>query len=158
MTLRGNLHRYASSALALLALLLVHALTLRAYLREPRIPRLTLLLLFLSAFLITVTTAYRLAAMRFRTPALTALGPGTLNGTGAKVAFYVLHILPELGAGLLVTLCGVNVLHLRAVGGAVGGAGPWERGAVGGGEEVNELESLDKGKSKDTVQIVQIPV
>lgn len=151
------LHRYISASLALLSLLLIHTLTLRAYLCEPRISRHSVLLLATAAMLLTMTAVYRLGIMRFRTPALTALGPGTLNGTRAKVAFYVLHIVPELLAAVLV--CGVNInAKVEALSNAASGAEAPVRGAVEGVPEANELESLDQGKSKDTVQIAQIPV
>lgn len=38
---------------------------------------------------------YRLIAMHYRTPSFDYRGPGSLNSSGAKAAFYIFHILPE---------------------------------------------------------------
>ena len=110
-----------------------------------------------------VVSGYRLTVMRLQTPALDAMGPGTLNTIGSKTTFYIFHVAPEfLAASLLFVFdmrrqCGTGLL------------GDWrwsDKKEVG---EIKEVEDTTLGEStgrdnvdtvgkKDAVSVQQTPV
>lgn len=148
--------RYATTGIALAATVVVQGLAAWAYVREPLVRRSALLFLVAVSALLIVPSVYRLDVMRFKTPSLTALGPGTLNDPGSKATFYVFHIVPELFAVMLMFTVDVRGLC---------DAGPWGdwyqmNKKAKSGEESTEggVESAQKHAAKDSVRVEQTAV
>ena len=111
-----------------------------------------------------------MVVMRLHTPALTALGPGTLNSPASKATFYIFHAAPEFLAGAAFFV--VNVKELCET----GLFGDWrmsdeevpqvaERDVEVGGEKGEiavqgsartSRDSASKLDSKNVVQVEQV--
>lgn len=148
--------RYATTGIALAATVVVQGLAAWAYVREPLVRRSALLFLIAVSALLIVPSVYRLNVMRFKTPSLTALGPGTLNDPGSKATFYVFHIVPELLAAMLMFVVDVRGLC---------DAGPWgdwyqmnKKSKSAEERTEGEVESAQKHAAKDDVRVQQTAV
>ncbi len=63
------------------------------------------LLIYLVRLSQTIVGVYRLVVMGYHTTSILSTAPGSLNSTGAKIAFYVFHMAPELiAAAILMSL------------------------------------------------------
>jgi len=115
--------RYASSAVALLFILLTAAATVWAYVKLPRVRPKAVSMMLAICTLMTVISIYRLSVMYNWTDSESFLstGPNTLNSSGAKAAFYILHALPEWLATVLLFSTNVRMVF------GTGLFGDWRR-------------------------------
>ncbi|KAF6754716.1 hypothetical protein DFP72DRAFT_1124414 [Ephemerocybe angulata] len=96
--------RYAGAAIAVALIAIVISGALWSWKRQPRAPPKAIHRILLLSSLILIVGIYRLSVMHYETPALESTLPGTLNGHGAKAAFYIFHLLPEWVC-LVILLC-----------------------------------------------------
>ncbi|KAJ7823581.1 hypothetical protein B0H14DRAFT_1309518 [Mycena olivaceomarginata] len=99
--------RYVSSALGLVFILLETLTLLWASKALPRIDQRAVRLLLVMTTLLTIPPIYRLVVMHHTTPDIHAPGHQALNTKADKVAFYVVHLLPEFIVAFL--FCAFNV-------------------------------------------------
>ncbi|KAK2467872.1 hypothetical protein APHAL10511_000167 [Amanita phalloides] len=113
--------RYASAGVALLFILLTGGSSIWAYVKLPRVRTKAVLMILTVCILMGTITTYRLSVMYDWTDSLLATGPNTLNSSGAKAAFYVLHALPEWLASLILFCTNVRQVF------GTGPFGDWRR-------------------------------
>jgi len=106
--------RYASSAVGLALILVLMATTLWAKFNLVGVSKRAYGLLMILLCLLSIPAIYRLSVMFHTTTSLTSLEPGSLNSPGAKAAFYVFHIVPELLTTVLLIV--VNVRQTMGTG------------------------------------------
>ncbi|TFY68789.1 hypothetical protein EVJ58_g795 [Rhodofomes roseus] len=101
--------RYISAGLALFLLQSSNLLLLWGLVTRPlRVAIVPALYLSFLCCILSITPIYRLAAMANWTDSLLAMGPGSHNGTAAKVLFYCLQITPETIALLMMLVVNVK--------------------------------------------------
>ncbi|OCH93094.1 hypothetical protein OBBRIDRAFT_790560 [Obba rivulosa] len=121
--------RYVGTGLAFFYIVAMFATALWACFTH-RVPSKPALYHALISILLMIIAVYRLVVMRFQTTALLSDAPGSLNSASSKTSFYVLHVLPEWIATLL--LVSINVREWYGTG-LKGDSNFWEgKGGKGG--------------------------
>lgn len=87
--------RYASCGVALFLLIVLACAATWSRLKQPRTSKRACWTIALMTTLTGTIAIYRLSVMYHTTTSWTSTGPGTLNSSGAKAAFYIFHVLPE---------------------------------------------------------------
>lgn len=87
--------RYVSCGVALFLLIVVACAAAWSRLKQPRTSKRACWTIALLSTLTGTIAVYRLSVMYHTTTSWTSTGPGTLNSSGAKAAFYIFHVLPE---------------------------------------------------------------
>ncbi|OCH92707.1 hypothetical protein OBBRIDRAFT_886068 [Obba rivulosa] len=98
--------RYVGTGLALFTNIAMFVIVLWACFTH-RVPSRAALYHALISSMLIIIAIYRLVVMRFQTTSLLSSAPGSLNSTASKTSFYVLHVLPEWFATLL--MVSINV-------------------------------------------------
>ena len=124
--------RYVSNGLALGLLVAFACGSVYAYYKLPRVPRNSVVIIVVIAGLLvrlplppshqsiltslpqSIVASYRLAILRYSTTSITSTAPGSLNASSSKVAFYLLHVVPEFTAAAIL-VC-INVRRTFATG------------------------------------------
>ncbi|KAF8213561.1 hypothetical protein K438DRAFT_1956934 [Mycena galopus ATCC 62051] len=103
-----QIERYVSSGVGLLLILLETITLLWASRTVARIDQRAVRFLLVLTTLLTIPPIYRLVVMRNTTPNVAALTPQALNTGSDKAAFYVVHLVPEWIAILLMSVFNVR--------------------------------------------------
>ncbi|KAJ7102380.1 hypothetical protein B0H15DRAFT_328601 [Mycena belliarum] len=111
---RSEALRYVSTALGLALVLSVGGILLWARWAIPHVNKRGVHFLLALTALLIIPPVYRLAVLHNTTPDLAAPAARALNTSGAKAAFYVLHVLPEWVVVALAGAC--NVREICALG------------------------------------------
>ncbi|KAF9462282.1 hypothetical protein BDZ94DRAFT_1261516 [Collybia nuda] len=106
--------RYVSSGVALFLMAMLAGGASWAQVKQARVSKSGVSMMFALTFLLSVIAVYRLSVMFNTTSSITSTEPGSLNSTGAKTTFYVLHVLPEWLANTL--LFGFNIRRMYGTG------------------------------------------
>ncbi|KAH9935371.1 uncharacterized protein B0H18DRAFT_411712 [Fomitopsis serialis] len=110
--------RYLSAGIALFLLQGSNLLVLWGLVTRPtRVALIPALYLSALCCILSITPIYRLVVMANYTDSLLAMGPGSHNGTAAKVLFYCLQITPETIALLMLLV--VNVKKMFGIHGGL---------------------------------------
>lgn len=56
----------------------------------------------------SIVASYRLAILRYSTTSITSTAPGSLNASSSKIAFYLLHVVPEFTAAAILVCTNVR--------------------------------------------------
>jgi len=99
--------RYESTAIGVFLLLVMAVATVWGRVNLSRVSTKGTRILSVLCFLLSIVGIYRLSVMFHQKTSLTSRAPGSLNSPSAKAAFYILHILPEWIA--LVVIFGFNI-------------------------------------------------
>ncbi|EMD37499.1 hypothetical protein CERSUDRAFT_136100 [Gelatoporia subvermispora B] len=99
--------RYVGTGLAFFYIFLMFCAALWACFTN-RVPRRPALYHAAVSALLIIIAVYRLVVMRFQTTSLLSTAPGSLNSDTSKTSFYILHVLPEWIATVMVQAVNVR--------------------------------------------------
>lgn len=108
--LRNQVLRYVSSTLGVLFALSVCGVATWAGRTIPRVNHRATTFLVVLSLILVIPNIYRLTVMYRSTTTYNSYEPGAYNTTSAKVAFYLLHILPEWTVSFILGITNVRQL------------------------------------------------
>ncbi|TFK20920.1 hypothetical protein FA15DRAFT_673029 [Coprinopsis marcescibilis] len=113
--------RYVSTSVALFLLIIIFLASIWSRFRQHRSGTRGILIITTLVILMSIVSIFRLAIMHNETVALDSTSPGSMNTSSEKAAFYVLHVLPEWVATVVLLGCNIRKTF------GTGAWGDWRR-------------------------------